>query len=280
MLKHIHSADLLVGAEGDNIYEIAKAIGGLCIDGGAAAGYVTKRLVESSSVKVIAFEPFIGNFSYFEKNAAQLERVSFHKKALGRQTAISNFYVSRVIDGNQKGWEHLLGYSSEGYLTDGKQKGAGQNLSVEVVKLEDYIEEKVTLLKMDLQGGEYDALLGLGCKAPLVDAIYTEFSLEWQTLDWLLDNNFVVFDTELTGIPKVPMEKITHLYQSFKVLNLSNGSQAVTGYVKGLPRDAVSYREYLESFKEKYFHHLWTDLIAVSPSMLGKYILAGETLGK
>ena len=47
-----------------------------------------------------------------------------------------------------------LGYSSEGFLSpaDLKRK-TGSNFQVQAVRLEDYIGEKCTFMKLDLQGG-------------------------------------------------------------------------------------------------------------------------------
>lgn len=268
--REIYSSSLFIkGGDGDAIYSIAKFDGGLCIDGGAAAGKVTNILLESENVRVIAFEPFPGNHPHFISTVGDCARAKLYPLALGSTNAIGRFHVSRVVDGNQQGWNHMLGYSSEGFLTqDMNSPKRGVTIDVNVVRLYDYIEDTVTLLKLDLQGGEYAALVGLGSKLNMVKYCYVEFSLDWRTVDYFVENNFIVFDTKYTGIPKVPIESLSDLFDEIKVINLSNGHQAVSGIVKKLPRDIQGYREFIEGVKHDYFHHLWSDLIAVNPMYL------------
>ena len=124
------------------------------------------------------------------------------------------FYVKRVVDGNQPGWNSLPGYSSEGYLVPANFKATkGKSFDVDVVRLADILDDEVTLLKLDLQGGEYDALVGLGDKMNRVRYCYIEFSLHWNTLDLLLQNDFIVFDTPFTGIPKIEIDQAGQLFE-------------------------------------------------------------------
>jgi FkbM family methyltransferase len=264
-LASIHDSSLFLKVSADDVYDIARRDGGLCIDGGAAAGFVTKRLLGDSTCRVMAFEPFAGNVPHFRRTVGNDRRVTFFQAALGRYSGTGAFYVDRVVDSKQAGWGNLAGYSSEGHLvpTDFKAK-KGQAFEVDVVRLEDILEESVTLLKLDLQGGEFDALEGLGAKVSSVHYCYVEFSLDWRTLDYFRRHDFVVFDTPYTGIPKVPIEVARTLFDAPKVIDLSNGYQAVSGVIQRLPRDLVGYREFLVDFKEKHFHHLWSDLIAVN----------------
>ncbi len=271
----IHDASLFLKNGGDGIYNIAKHDGGLCIDGGAAAGYVTKILLQSSSCYVLAFEPFPGNIPHFLKTVGDSKNYTLYQKALGRFTGNSNFYVSRTVDGNQPGWNHLQGYSSEGYLVaDDQESKKGTHLVVDVVRLDDYITDNITLLKLDLQGGEYDALCGAGTKLEKVRYCYIEFSLDWRSLELLTSNEFIIFDTQYTGIPKIPIESLDGVFENANVINLSNGYKAVSGIIRGLPRDLHSYREFLENFKSRYFYHLWSDIIAVNNRYLSNFIIS------
>lgn len=272
-LGSIHDSSLFIKTGGDDIYDVARRDGGLCIDGGAAAGFVTKALLRESQCRVMSFEPFLGNAPHFRKLIGEDARVVFYQAALGQFTGPGTFYVSRVVDGNQPGWEGLPGYSSEGYLVSANFKVTkGKSFEVDVYRLEDLVSEEVTLLKLDLQGGEYDALVGLGAKIELVRYCYVEFSLHWETLDFFHEHGFVVFDTPFTGIPKANAADVRNLFEDPRMINLSNGYQAVSGVVRSLPRDIVGYRQFLEDFKTKYFHHLWTDLIAVNEKHLGRFL--------
>jgi FkbM family methyltransferase len=272
--SNVHCGSLFLKHSGDEIYDVAKRVGGLCIDGGAAAGHVTKILLANGRCRVWAFEPFPGNIPHFERTIGTNPGARFFKSALGSFSGAGTFYVKRVVDGTQAGWAAMNGYSSEGYLvpTEGfTAPKTGQTFEVDVIRLEDIVDEEITLLKLDLQGGEYDALVGLGTKLELVKYAYVEFSLDWRSLDYLLEYDFVVFDTPYTGIPKVSVAEAMALFESPHVINLSNGHQAVSGVIKSLPRGKEVYREFLEDFKARYFHHLWSDLIAVNGRHLSEF---------
>lgn len=275
-LHEIHSSSLFMrGGNADELYSIAMRDGGLCIDGGAAAGSVTKLLLESPKTKVIAFEPFPGNHPYYNLAVGECSRAVFYPVALGAINGSGSFYIRRVVDGNQKGWNHMQGYSSEGFLTqDNSGCPSGTTLEVKIVRLEDYIDETVTLLKLDLQGGEYDALIGLGSKVGMLKYCLVEFSLDWRIVDFFAENGFVLFDTNYTGIPKVPIKSLQDHFLKMTTLDLSNGSQAVSGILKNTPRDLQGYRDFIEGIKEKFFHHLWSDLVAVNQRYLRDFFLS------
>jgi FkbM family methyltransferase len=272
--SNVYCGSLFLKKNGDEIYHVAKRVGGLCIDGGAAAGHVTKILLSGGECRVWAFEPFPGNIPHFERTIGLHPRVKLFKSALGSFSGPGTFYVKRVVDGTQAGWATMSGYSSEGYLvpTEGfTMPKTGQAFGVDVIRLESIIDEEVTLLKLDLQGGEYDALLGLGEKLASVKFAYIEFSLDWRSIDHLRQQGFVIFDSPYTGIPKVSVAEAMELFESPSVIKLSNGHQAVAGVIKSLPRGVEAYREFLEEFKGKYFHHLWSDLIAVNEVHLREF---------
>lgn len=272
----VFDSQLFLDKCGDEIYDVAKSIGGLCIDGGAGAGFVTKQLLQNKSTHVLAFEPFPGNWPFFKKNIGETDRVEFFCSALGSFTGKGFFYNKRTVDKNVKGWESMCGYSSEGCLVSAEFaqsiKDSGKLFEVDVTRLQDLKIQEITLLKLDLQGGEYDALIGLGNEIQFVKIAYVEFTLDYRTLNYFIDNNFVVFDTLYTGIPKKPMSDIIPLFESYEIINLSNGWPAISGVIRGLPRDAYSYIEFLSVFKEANFHHLWTDLIAVNKNFLRDFL--------
>lgn len=274
--KTIYDSSLFLKSSGDDIYEIAIRDGGLCIDGGAAAGFVTRKLLNGGS-RVLAFEPFPGNIPHFNAVIGSNSRVRLFQKALGNFSGRGRFFVKAVVDGSQPGWTHLPGYSSVGYLVSGvgPQKSTEKQLfEVDVVRLQDVVDEEVTLLKLDLQGGEYDALVGLGKSIEKVKYCYVEFSLDWRTVDLFLENDFALFDTEYSGIPKVVMDEASRVFDDPKIQNLSNGYQAIKGRLRGIPRDLGSYREFVERAKSACFHHLWCDLIAVNPRNLADFLFS------
>jgi FkbM family methyltransferase len=281
-IRTIYDSSLFLASGGDDIYEVAAREGGLCIDGGAAAGFVTRKLA-NGGCRVLAFEPFPGNIPHFNATVGSNPRVTLFQKALADFNGKGRFFVRAVVDGSGSGAGRFPGYSSEGYLISGEvpQKSTDKQLfDVDVVRLQDVVNEDVTLLKLDLQRGEYNALLGLGNGIERVKYCYVEFLLDWRVVEWFFERDFVVFDTEYVGIPKVPMEQAKRVFDEPGTLNLSNGYQAAKGRLRGVPRDLDSYREFVERAKGACFHYLWSDLIAVNPRHLGRFLqLAVEAKG-
>lgn len=272
----IYDSRLLGIDRHNSIYNLAGTMGGVCIDAGAAAGMVTDKLLEAGADHVIAFEPFPGNFPHFDNRIKNNEKVTFIKKAVGDHDGVSSFFVANCVPkGANSHWGKLPGYSSLGYLTDVERTTDERSIEVGVVRLEDYLEQDITLLKMDLQGGELKALVGAGDKISKVKACFIEFNLEWDVIDFLLNEGFIVFDTMFVGSTKVPIEEMDSLVTEAHISLLSTGVDAINGYLCNTPRNLPDYKTFLEKMKKEYFHFLQTDLIAIRPEFLPSYIEAG-----
>lgn len=118
----------------------------LCLDVGAAAGLMTKKIKElgNQETKVIAFEPFPGNHQYFLENTKDLANIELIKKAVSDTVGHQIFYVSSFVSGQEPGWENMPGYSSLGYLLQDSQdingKKPRENIS-------DFLKENLRSLK-------------------------------------------------------------------------------------------------------------------------------------
>lgn len=120
--------------------------GGLIIDGGAFNGDSALNFVRVYDARVIAFEPEPGNFQQLQRNISRTGSIKAVNKGLGngqeKQALISNYGASSQI-------------------------GSGKDAmtALELVALDDYLKEnkteKVTAIKLDLEGYEKQALAGM-----------------------------------------------------------------------------------------------------------------------
>jgi len=131
------------------------------VDLGANIGYYTviaSGLVGSAG-QVIAFEPEPRNFALLKKNieANGCSNVVAENKAVGASPQRTALHLSRSNFGDHRTHEAIGEPSAR---TEEKRL----TISVEAVSLDHYFKERPTrvdFLKMDIQGTEYDALIGM-----------------------------------------------------------------------------------------------------------------------
>jgi FkbM family methyltransferase len=92
-------------------------------------------------LKVLCFEPYSKNLDIIKKNVSlnSCENITINECAVGNREKNSKIYIS----GNM-----------------GTKSGSGEGEDVRVVKLDSFIQENVTLLKIDTEGFELDVLKG------------------------------------------------------------------------------------------------------------------------
>jgi FkbM family methyltransferase len=131
------------------------------VDVGAHIGYYT--LIASSIVgdsgKVFAFEPDPGNFAFLQKNV----RVNHCRNAVTEQKAVtaSSQRVLLYCSENNFG-DHRI-YDPEGEHLHLRARRR-RSVAVEAISLDDYFKDKpprVDFIKMDIQGAEYGAFVGM-----------------------------------------------------------------------------------------------------------------------
>lgn len=125
--------------------------GDTVLDIGAHIGYYTmiaSKLVGDQG-KVYAFEPEPKNFSLLKKNIIEnnLKNVVLVNKAISRKGRTTKLYINRENTG-----DHRI-YNSK----DGRR-----SIWVKSIALDDFLKKKtqVNLIKMDIQGAEFEALKG------------------------------------------------------------------------------------------------------------------------
>jgi FkbM family methyltransferase len=174
----------------------------LCVDVGATIGRTALRMLDASPAsRVVAYEPFGGNLTYFNDHVAGDARVTLRPVAVADRAGAERFTVPGVVKPGETGWaKSLLGYSSLGHLARG---GDTSGELVDVVTLDDEVCEPVRFLKIDVQGGELRVLNGASrlLKEGMVDLIYVEFNGSLEVLRRLRASGYVMFDCAYMAWP-------------------------------------------------------------------------------
>ncbi len=123
--------------------------GDIVLDIGANIGFYTKILsaLVGESGKVYAFEPDKTNFNHLMKNAGHLKNVVFFNKAVNEKTGKITLYHSDLLNVDHKT------YPTENYTS---------TTEIDGVAPDDVIPgHKADFIKIDIQGYEYYAFLGM-----------------------------------------------------------------------------------------------------------------------
>lgn len=123
--------------------------GDVVLDIGANIGFYTKILsgLVGDTGKVYAFEPDARNFSHLSKNAGHLKNVELINKAVSDHSGKIMLYQS-----------DLLNVDHKTYPTG----DATHATEIDCIKADDAVaDKKVDFIKIDIQGFEYFAFLGM-----------------------------------------------------------------------------------------------------------------------
>jgi FkbM family methyltransferase len=140
-------------------YDVFDLKGKTVMDIGANIGVFTKYASTKGSKKIICYEPAKDNLEMLYLNTANMDNVEIHAKAVGDITGPSKLY--RIPD---------QAASNSLYQID----RATIIEKIDMISLSDAITPDVDVIKMDIEGGEYKALLS--CDIPdHVKQIIVEF---------------------------------------------------------------------------------------------------------
>jgi len=163
-------------------------IGDTVADVGANIGYYTILLADKvgKNGKVYAFEPDKINFEILIKNikANNLENVVAVNAAVGRKIGKIKLYKSKENLGDHKLYETLR--PSDTSL---------DREAVQIIKLDDFVKEKVNLMKIDTQGWEPEVIEGakeiIKKNKPIIFLEYSPASYKEAKLDGQKMMNFL-----------------------------------------------------------------------------------------
>ncbi len=262
-------------------YKILSQINpGLSLDIGAAAGVMTQKMLQANPYgRVLAFEPFAGNHPFFRQALQNYSNWQLVPKAAADFSGDGAFHVSSTVKGTEKNWLGMTGYSSVGFLVQ-VEKLSNYNQenieTVQVCKIDDHVSEPVRLMKIDVQGTEFNVLRGASNTIDQygIDLIHTEFTGDIRLLNFLDERGYCIFDTDYMMIPlrNDPTPQKLGMTRH-EIRNLSIGRQAFSGPVINRPSDFAGYCSFMAETIEKYgFWH--TDLFCVHQNFLPQFLSA------
>lgn len=160
------------------------------VDAGVYDGQTTIEFTAWSQNKyeqIYMFEPSTDYYKRFYKNVEQLERCNWIKKGLWK--AEGNLKVFERPDHDIATMENLDGVRTEAIYEEGNW------IEIPVTSLDESLKDKrITLIKMDIEGSEYDALLG--CKniistqnPKLIICLYHKLEDVWTIPELILNIN-------------------------------------------------------------------------------------------
>lgn len=163
------------------------------LDGGAHLGGTSIRMVNRGGPgsKCFSFEPYPPNIELFKYKDDP--RIQLYPFALGSNPGTSRFFAhhkataSNTHDKSDK--LPPVGSSVVGRLLTDDEYSPSNYVDVSVVRADDVIsdDEKIEFVKLDLQGGEYNALLGMPRIISAAYLVYVEFCQHRESILSLMD---------------------------------------------------------------------------------------------
>ena len=150
-----------------------------------------------TGASIFTYEPLNENLTEMSNNFSGDSIFTIRPVAVSDVAGKARFTVPRRMTGQSLHWGE--GTSAVGFL--GTYAASPETIEVDTVRLEDEAVEHFDFVKLDLQGGERNALIGLGSKLSSTKVIYAEHQLlgtpSSQPLDFLLRSGFVCFIDKL-----------------------------------------------------------------------------------
>jgi FkbM family methyltransferase len=190
------------------------------VDGGAGVGtsstgyadILERELLPQhvAAAKVVLYEPLPENVAVLQHRLGHDSRYLIRDVAVAGQTGTATFTVpSRITATGAGSWAEGTSYS--GSL---RSSWAGaESIVVQTVRLDEEALPRFDFVKLDLQGGELDALQGMGARLLDVKLLYVETQLlhEKGALKFLNEHGFLLLFDRLqfgfqAGLTYIPVE--------------------------------------------------------------------------
>jgi FkbM family methyltransferase len=223
------------------------------VDGGAGWGETSESMIQfgTESSRCFAFEPFPGNHIFFNKRDSRIELIKF---ALDNRDKKSKFFIPSTVKNNSEwGRQGLTGYSSVGSLEKKslvflksklnrrlrsfflKEPYEGFSIDVESKRGDQVLEivdAEIDFMKLDLQGGELNALHGMENLLKNLPFMWIEFLGDKELLDYIISKEFHIFDTSYLFMG-TPTPRVRELFNISKEnVTLSTGKVCYFGFKK------------------------------------------------
>jgi len=128
---------------------------GIAIDCGANVGDITERMANTGA-RVYAFEPNPYAFQKLKKRLENFENVTCINKGVWDRNTSSKLYLHNEASKDEEFWSFASSIIKEKTNVD-----PGHSIEIQLVDLCEFIEnldQPVDLLKMDIEGAEYEIL--------------------------------------------------------------------------------------------------------------------------
>lgn len=195
LLQALFHHRVLAGAEHRQVLSLDLST---VVDIGANCGQFALAARQwAPQAQIVSFEPLSGPATIFRRVFSGDDRVVLHQSAIGPVSMRQEMHVSARDDSSS-----LLPISS---VQTAMFPGTGEvdTTEVRVGPLSEFVTEDdlqmPAMLKLDVQGFEYDALRGCESLLSHFDWVYCECSfielysgqkLAWEVIDWLSGRNF------------------------------------------------------------------------------------------
>ena len=235
------------------------------VDGGAGLGETAAKMMKAlpdEEFRIIAFEPNQANVQNFKESD---RRITLIPKAMGAEHGQAEFFISQNTQRTSDANKYLvLGTSFVGRLsmnTDTTRQGT--RYQVDVVPMAETLRgqglSSAEFIKLDLQGGELDALKGAREMLDGVQWMWIEFGGQPGLLEFLKERGFILFDTEylFTGEPT------REVLDAFTITR--KGTNSINRTIFFGRRNSI-WQDYEERFRQfRKLGMVQTDMVAVSP---------------
>lgn len=196
------------------------------VDGGAGIGHTGleyNRILEScledenkADARITCYEPLSENFTEMTKRLTDTQRFDLRKLAVSSANKPTKFIVPHRQTAESEAWGR--GTSYNGFIDNGTPHSGYETIEVDMVRLEDNLNTAPDFVKLDLQGGELEAIKGLGNMLADVKVLYIETQLlgNEQACQYLADHGFMIsFDKFQFGLlaktTQVPIKQLRKL---------------------------------------------------------------------
>ena len=154
------------------------------------------------------------------------------------------FAEKDIVNSKKNNWsDKYVGGSAVGCLS------TSSGLPVETCRISDIVQEHVLMMKIDIQGGEYNCLLG--CEELIdnhgIDMMVIEFTGNVHIINFLQKKGYIIFDSEYVqwNAKNTISEYKTEKVIAEKVYRLSNGLQGRKIFYPNRPSELKNYISFL-----------------------------------
>ena len=174
------------------------------IDAGANIGLSALYFKQiAPAARVVAFEPDVNNFELLKKNTAGLADIEILKQAVWKENTTLKFAASGTLSSKIV------------------NNAVADTIDIEAVRLKDYLSKPIDLLKLDIEGAEYEVIKDCSDHLKLAKNLFIEYHGHFNTnyqlnelLDILVKNQFSYYIKEADIVYATPFyrEDVHRMY--------------------------------------------------------------------